>query len=83
MRIPPALPPSRVHSSSYHYPLVLDDWVNKDDLLEWFESVSKTRNMPWRKNFIGLDPDHTGPQEDLEERANQRAYEVWVSEISK
>ncbi|KAL1747396.1 DNA glycosylase [Schizophyllum fasciatum] len=41
-------------------------------LLAWYDGVSTSRGMPWRKPFR--------PEATPDERA-QRAYEVWVSEI--
>jgi A/G-specific adenine glycosylase len=78
----PALPPSRVHNLSYHYPLLLDDRSRCDALLKWFESVEETRSMPWRKKWI--DPEEfEGREEELGRVLSKRAYEVWVSEVSK
>ena len=38
--------------------------------------------MPWRKRWI--DPrDFEGKEEDMEIGLARRAYEVWVSEVSK
>jgi len=53
-----------------------------DALLGWFESVEETRSMPWRKKWI--DPqDYNGKDEELGTVLGKRAYEVWVSEVSK
>jgi hypothetical protein len=77
-----ALPPSRGHHASYHYPLLLDDKPSCDALLSWFKGVEETRSMPWRKTWI--DPkDFEGRDEELGQVLGKRAYEVWVSEISK
>jgi A/G-specific adenine glycosylase len=77
-----ALPPSRVHHASYHYPLLLDDRKACDGLLSWFKGVEETRSMPWRK--IWIDPkDYEGKAEELGTVLGKRAYEVWVSEVSK
>lgn len=79
---PTALPPSRAHHASYHYPLLLDDKNSCDALLTWFEGVEETRNMPWRKKWI--DPkEYVGREEELGGILGKRAYEVWVSEVSK
>jgi len=38
--------------------------------------------MPWRKKWI--DPaDFEGKEEELGKTLSKRAYEVWVSEVSK
>jgi len=77
-----ALPPARVHPLSYHYPLLIDDKAQHVALLDWFKSVEDTRTMPWRKAWI----DKTQSPESDEETAqavNCRAYEIWVSEVSK
>jgi A/G-specific adenine glycosylase len=81
-RQPTALPPSRAHHASYHYSLLLSDQVGCDSLLKWFRGVEETRQMPWRKAWI--DPeDFEGEKEDLGKILGKRAYEVWVSEVSK
>jgi A/G-specific adenine glycosylase len=81
-RLSTTLPPSRAHHASYHYPLLLSDQVGCDSLLSWFNDVEKTRNMPWRKPWI--DPkDFDGKKEELGKVLGKRAYEVWVSEVSK
>ncbi|KAF1838924.1 DNA glycosylase [Decorospora gaudefroyi] len=75
-----ALPPARVHDSSYHYPLLFGDRSAYDALLRWFEGVEETRSMPWRKKWI--DPaELTGSEEELGRVLSMRAYEVWVSEV--
>jgi A/G-specific adenine glycosylase len=77
-----ALPPLRAHHVSYHYPLLLDDKGACYALLNWFEGVEETRSMPWRKKWI--DPtEFKGSKEDLDKLLGRRAYEVWVSEVSK
>lgn len=77
-----ALPPSRSHSTSYHHPLLLGDRPACDALLGWFDGVTETRSMPWRKKWI--DPaDFEGKEEELGRVLSKRAYEVWVSEVSK
>jgi len=78
----PAIPPARVHNASYHYPLLLQDKDAFGALLSWFEGVEETRSMPWRKRWI--DPaDFKGREEELNTVLGKRAYEVWVSEVSK
>lgn len=53
-----------------------------DALLTWFEDVEETRSMPWRKKWI--DPkDFEDREEELGRVLGKRAYEVWVSEVSK
>jgi A/G-specific adenine glycosylase len=80
--LPTALPPLRTHHASYHYPLLLRDTAACDALLSWFKGVEETRSMPWRKTWI--DPqDFEGKAEELGTVLGKRAYEVWVSEISK
>ncbi|KAG9195255.1 A/G-specific adenine glycosylase [Alternaria panax] len=74
-----ALPPSRVHDASYHYPLLLSDWSGCDALLSWFSRVADTRSMPWRKKWI--DPEVYEDKEELGRVLSKRAYEVWVSEV--
>lgn len=77
-----ALPAARIHSASYHYPLLADDTSQQHALLEWFRSVEDSRTMPWRKAW--LDQSHVSEAlEDKAETLNKRAYEVWVSEVSK
>jgi A/G-specific adenine glycosylase len=79
---PTITPPARIHSSSYHYPLLLDDRETCNALLQWFEGIEQARSMPWRKPWI--DPaTFEGSEEELGEVLGRRAYEVWVSEISE
>ncbi|KAI1178216.1 DNA glycosylase [Nemania sp. FL0916] len=78
--IPPCRMPQRIHNIDYHRPLLLQNPKGQDDLLQWFDSVSQQRMMPWRKAWI--DPGEYGDnlallRQDLE----RRAYEVWISEI--
>lgn len=77
-----AVPPSRAHQASYHYPLLVDGHSGSEALLDWFTSVEKTRNMPWRKPWLNP-KDFEGRDEELGKILGQRAYEVWVSEVSK
>jgi A/G-specific adenine glycosylase len=77
-----ALPPSREHHSAYHFPLLMSDRGACDKLQNWYEGVEKTRSMPWRKKWI--DPkDFEGREEERGGVLGKRAYEVWVSEVSK
>jgi A/G-specific adenine glycosylase len=77
-----ALPPSRIHQSTYHYPLLLGNKSACDALSTWFDGVEETRSMPWRKKWI--DPeDFPDKEEELGRVLSKRAYEVWVSEVSK
>lgn len=79
---PTTTPPARVHSSLYHYPLLLDDQEASDALLQWFDGIEEARSMPWRKNW--MDPtSFEGREGELDEDLAKRAYEVWVSEISE
>jgi A/G-specific adenine glycosylase len=77
-----ALPPARAHSSSYHYPLLIDDKDRHDAFLSWFKSVEDSRTMPWRKPWIDRSQS-SGSEDEKNETLNKRAYEVWVSEVSK
>lgn len=77
-----ALPPTRVHSPSYHFPLLVENQSQQDALLDWFKSVEDSRTMPWRKAWIDRTQISTS-EEDADQIMNKRAYEVWVSEISK
>lgn len=75
-----AIPPARLHSASYHWPLLLNDKTSSDALLKWFSSIEDDREMPWRKKWI--DPaEYAGREEELGTVLAKRAYEVWVSEI--
>jgi A/G-specific adenine glycosylase len=78
----PATPPARAHQVSYHYPLLLSDRSTCDALLSWFEGVEETRSMPWRKSWLNPN-DYQGREEELGRVLSKRAYEVWVSEVSK
>ncbi|KAI1353225.1 DNA glycosylase [Xylaria sp. FL0043] len=78
--IPPCQLPRRTHNIDYHRPLLLDSQKERAKLLEWFDSVSSHRSMPWRKSWI----DPRVYAEDpalLRQKLEQRAYEVWISEI--
>lgn len=85
----PVLPPLRRHAASYHRPLLLVDSdtsstgrTGRDALLQWFDRISTERKMPWRKRWI--DPaEYVGREPVLEEELKKRAYEVWISEISR
>ncbi|CCF40313.1 A/G-specific adenine glycosylase [Colletotrichum higginsianum] len=73
-------PRSRNHAVTYHSPLLLDGQPGRhgrDALLAWFDAVSTTRGMPWRKPWI----DPREPRDDLRAALERRAYEVWISEI--
>ena len=51
-------------------------------MLRWFEGIEEARNMPWRKRW--LDPsEFEGGEEEFGKLLERRAYEVWVSEVSK
>lgn len=71
--------PGRQHPLSYHRPLLLDSENGRASLLEWFDSVSASRAMPWRKPWI--DPSSVPDAAVLREQLERRAYEVWISEI--
>ncbi|KKP00030.1 A/G-specific adenine glycosylase [Trichoderma harzianum] len=75
-------PPSRRHSVLYHRPLLLDGQVGSQGrkaLLSWFDSVSQSRSMPWRKAWV--DPKTISDPAELRKTLEKRAYEVWISEI--
>jgi A/G-specific adenine glycosylase len=77
-----AEPPLRKHTMQYHRPLLLDTdrgRQGRDDLLAWFDGVSTSRSMPWRKKWI--DPSDYNDPSVLRETLKKRAYEVWISEI--
>ncbi|KAF4975520.1 hypothetical protein FZEAL_7706 [Fusarium zealandicum] len=75
----PCMPPTRRHNLSYHRPLLLDEALARQTLLDWFDGVSTKRSMPWRKAWINP-KDHAEP-DDLRSVLERRAYEVWISEI--
>ncbi|KAI1110138.1 DNA glycosylase [Nemania sp. NC0429] len=76
----PCEPPRRIHGIDYHRPLLLDSRKGRAELLEWFNTVSSQRSMPWRKPWI--DPrEHTNDPALLRQKLECRAYEVWISEI--
>ena len=81
-RIATALAPTRTHSAPYHYPLIIGDEGQQDALLRWFKSVEDSRTMPWRKAWIDPSP-ISKTSDELKDVLNKRAYEVWVSEVSK
>ncbi|KAF3801567.1 Adenine DNA glycosylase [Colletotrichum gloeosporioides] len=75
-------PPSRTHADSYHRPLLLHGQPGRrgrNALLSWFDSISTTRGMPWRKAWI--DPATVADAAELRRGLEKRAYEVWISEI--
>ncbi len=76
------LPPTRSHGLAYHRPLLLQGPqapAARHALLTWFDGVSASRSMPWRKSWINP-ADHPDPS-TLREVLERRAYEVWISEI--
>jgi A/G-specific adenine glycosylase len=79
----PALPPARRHATAYHYSQLLQDRAACAALLAWFGGdVSTARSMPWRKAWV--DPaEYAGREALLRDVLMRRAYEVWVSEVSK
>lgn len=80
-RFPPSRPTTRLHSTLYHRPLLLHGETGRrgrSSLLEWYDSVSEDRLMPWRKPF---NPEHYGASAESREALSVRAYEVWISEI--
>jgi A/G-specific adenine glycosylase len=51
-------------------------------ILYFLMIVEETRSMPWRKKWI--DPvEFEGREEALGTVLGKRAYEIWVSEVSK
>lgn len=77
-----AEPPMRRHTLKYHRPLLLDGdrgRKGRSDLLTWFDGVSTSRSMPWRKKWV--DPAEYHDKGVLREILKKRAYEVWISEI--
>ncbi|KAI1293395.1 DNA glycosylase [Xylaria venustula] len=78
--IPPCQLPQRIHNIDYHRPLLLDSRKSRDGLLKWFDSVSSHRSMPWRKSWIDPRVFADNPAL-LRQKLEQRAYEVWISEI--
>lgn len=79
----PCKPPRREHGIEYHRPLLLEPKAgrtSRDSLLAWFDTVSSSRKMPWRKEWI--DPkEYEGKSDQLRTALERRAYEVWISEI--
>lgn len=77
------VPPPRLHAIDYHRPLLLDGdrgRRSREALLGWFDGVSTSRQMPWRKPWI--DPGTwTDDPSALRLALERRAYEVWISEI--
>ncbi|KAI0539185.1 A/G-specific adenine glycosylase [Xylaria digitata] len=78
--IPPCQLPQRIHNIDYHRPLLLDSREGRGKLLEWFDSVSSCRSMPWRQPWIDPRIDADNPAL-LRQKLERRAYEVWISEI--
>lgn len=74
--------PMRQHSLLYHRPLLLQGLAGKQGragLLDWFDSVSTRRRMPWRRDWIN--PKDYDDATELRHALSVRAYEVWISEI--
>lgn len=71
--------PGRLHALMYHRPLLLDSVEGRASLLEWFDGVSTSRAMPWRKAWI--DPSLVPDPTELRLQLEKRAYQVWISEI--
>jgi hypothetical protein len=69
--------------AAYHYAQLLQDRAACAALLAWFGGdVSTARSMPWRKAWV--DPaEYAGREARLRDVLMRRAYEVWVSEVSK
>ncbi|KAG5997958.1 hypothetical protein E4U52_002259 [Claviceps spartinae] len=81
----PCTPSSgRRHSITYHKPLFLckdTGLQHRQSLLSWFDSVSTTRAMPWRKTWMPPRASSETDQVLVREQLARRAYEVWISEI--
>jgi A/G-specific adenine glycosylase len=76
-------PPLRQHAVTYHRPLMLhsqEGRKHRSSLLAWFDSVSTSRAMPWRKPWVNPHRHH-GDGPSLRAVLERRAYEVWISEI--
>ncbi|KAG6270272.1 hypothetical protein E4U48_003902 [Claviceps purpurea] len=74
----------RRHSITYHKPLFLCNDTglqHRQSLLSWFDSVSTTRAMPWRKAWTPPCASSDTDQVQVREQLARRAYEVWISEI--
>lgn len=71
--------PGRLHAPMYHRPLLLGSVEGRTSLLEWFDGVSTSRAMPWRKDWI--DPSLVPDATELRLQLEKRAYQVWISEI--
>ncbi|KAL1889748.1 hypothetical protein Sste5346_008736 [Sporothrix stenoceras] len=82
---PPACcPPERVHSVDYHRPLLLDGATGRKArraLLAWYDSVSATRGMPWRRPWMDPAVGLEGKDETARTELARRAYQVWISEV--
>ncbi|KAI0131470.1 DNA glycosylase [Daldinia grandis] len=66
--------PGRAHGLGYHRPILLGNRQARTSLLTWFDGVSSSREMPWRKPW-------TDPSTTTLEEVERRAYQVWISEI--
>jgi A/G-specific adenine glycosylase len=77
------MPPARRHNGAYHTSLMLGlahGRPTRTRLLSWFDTVSASRAMPWRKPW--LDPEkYVGKDSEFRQLLAKRAYEVWISEI--
>jgi hypothetical protein len=71
-----------VDARAYHYAQLLQDGAACAALLRWFGGVEESRSMPWRQRWV--DPGaFEGREAQWSEVVMRRAYEVWVSEVSK
>lgn len=87
----PARLPARAHAPGYHRPYLLDRRDACDRLLAWFDARQHDRDMPWRQAWAGahaeprakrLRADDGAPSTSAaREDQQQRAYQVWISEI--
>ncbi|KAK3401344.1 DNA glycosylase [Sordaria brevicollis] len=87
----PPMPPIQSPPLNLPQPLLLSSptaLATRDALLTWFDSVSSSRRMPWRKPWIDTtsllssssSSSSTTCPDQLRETISQRAYEVLLSE---
>jgi hypothetical protein len=84
---PLLLHPKFYRASRCHTPSSDPGEALGQELLSWYANVADTRGMPWRQKWISPDEEQfvatTEGQAKLRELLERRAYEVWISEISK
>lgn len=69
-----AVLPARRHTLHYHRPELLDHEQDITRLLQWYHTVSRDREMPWRQEWLD-------PSSASDDAFKTRAYQVWISEI--